>query len=101
MPHKKSQGSIVAYYPNERWQIDIFSFFNFVKNWRKSPYEYAFCAIDIFARKAWAIPMTKKDNTQVVHALKTILADVNHKTKPKSLGPSKDDKEEETIDEEE
>ena len=100
MPHKKSQGSIVAYYPNERFQIDIFSLFNFVKNWRKSPYKYAFCAIDIFTRKAWAIPMTKKNNVQVIHALKTILAEVNHEPKPKPLRPSKDDKEEETIDEE-
>ena len=89
MPHKKSQGSIVAYYPNERFQIDIFSLFNFVKNWRKSPYKYAFCAIDIFTRKAWAIPMTKKDNTQVVHALKTILSEVNHEAKPKPLRPLK------------
>ena len=43
---------------------------------------------------------TKKDNIQVFHALKTILSEVNHETKPKPLRPSKDDKEEETIDEE-
>ena len=36
--------------------------------------------------------MTKKDNTQAVHALKTILSEVNHEAKPKPLRPTKDDK---------
>ena len=36
--------------------------------------------------------MTKKDNTQVVHALKTILAQVIHETNHKPLRPTNDDK---------
>ena len=67
----------------------------------ESPYKYAFCAIDIFTRKAWAIPMTKKNNVQVIHALKTILAEVNHEPKPKPLRPTKDDEEEYQEEEEE
>ncbi len=55
-PRKSKQGSITAYMINELWQMDIFSLFNFVESFRKSEHKYAFCCIDVFSRKAWAIP---------------------------------------------
>ena len=34
---KKDNGAIMALFPFETLQIDIFSLFNFVNNWRSSP----------------------------------------------------------------
>jgi len=90
-PHKSAQGSIVAFYPNARWQIDIFSLDNLVNNWSKGSFKYAFCAIDIFTRKAWAIPMTHKNQNCVINALQSILTDVNHEKKVKALPEGKAD----------
>ncbi len=39
-PKRSKQGSITAYSVNERWQMDIFSLFNFVDSWKKSEYKY-------------------------------------------------------------
>ena len=77
-PRKASQGSIVAYYPNERWQMDIFSLFHFVSSWKKSSYKYAFCVIDVFTRKAWTVPMTHKNANCTINALQQILSEVNN-----------------------
>ena len=54
-PKRSKQGSITACSVNERWQMDIFSLFNFVDSWKKSQYKYTLCCIDIFTRKAWLI----------------------------------------------
>ena len=56
-PRRSKQGSITANSVNELWQMDIFSFFNFVDSFRKSEHKYAFCCIDVFTRKAFVIPM--------------------------------------------
>lgn len=98
-PRKASQGSIVAYYPNERWQMDIFSLFNFVSSWKKSSYKYAFCVIDVFTRKAWTVPMTHKNANCTINALQQILSEVNNEKKPESL-PEGDRDAPETIPEE-
>lgn len=98
-PRKASQGSIVAYYPNERWQMDIFNLFNFVSSWKKSSYKYAFCVIDVFTRKAWTVPMTHKNANCTINALQQILSEVNNEKKPESL-PEGDRDAPETIPEE-
>ena len=74
-PRKAKQGSIIAYTVNELWQMDIFSLFNFVDSWKKSEYKYAFCCIDIFTRKAYAIPMKDKTTDSIIKAFETILND--------------------------
>jgi len=74
-PKRSKQGSITAYSVNERWQMDIFSFFNFVDSWKKSEYKYTLCCIDIFTRKAWAIPMTDKSTESTIKAFEEILTE--------------------------
>ena len=76
---KKDHGALTALYPFETLQIDIFSLFNFVNDWRSSPYKYSFCAIDIFTRKAWGVPMTKKTMDKITDAFRTILGEINKK----------------------
>ena len=74
---KKDNGAITALFPFETLQIDIFSLFNFVNDWRSSPYKYSFCAIDIFTRKAFGIAMTKKTMDKTTEAFRTILEEIN------------------------
>ena len=76
---KKDHGALTALYPFETLQIDIFSLFNFINDWRFSPYKYSFCAIDIFTRKAWGVPMTKKTMDKTTDAFRTILEEINKK----------------------
>ena len=73
---KKDHGALTALYPFETLQIDIFSLFNFVNDWRSSPYKYAFCAIDLFTRKAFGIAMTKKTMDKTTDAFRTILKEI-------------------------
>ena len=87
---KADQGSLTSLFPFETLQIDIFSLFNFVKDFKGSHYKYAFCAIDIFTRKAWGIPMTKKSIDKTTDAFRTILEEINKKS------DHKDDKEEDS-----
>ena len=88
-PSKNKQGSIIAYTVNELWQMDIFSLFNFVDSWKKSEYKYAFCCIDIFTRKAWAIPMKDKSTNSIIEAFETILND-NKDNYPKIIMADQD-----------
>ena len=55
--------------------MDIFSLFNFVDSSKKSEYKYAFCCIDIFTRKAYAIPMKDKTTDSIIETFETILND--------------------------
>ena len=70
---KKDFGSITSLMINETWQIDIFCVFNFVKDYKFSPFKYAFCAIDIFSRKAYGIPMKNKDIVNTSKAMQQII----------------------------
>jgi len=76
---KKDFGAITALFPFETLQIDIFSLFNFINEWRFSPYKYSFCAIDVFTRKAFGIAMTKKTMEKTTEAFRTILEEINSK----------------------
>ena len=82
---KKDHGAITALFPFETLQIDIFSLFNFVNDWRSSPYKYSFCAIDVFTRKAWGIAMTKKTMEKTTDAFRTILEEINSKEDDKDV----------------
>ncbi len=63
---KKDNGAITALFPLECIQIDVFRLFNFIDQWRGSPHKYAFCAIDVFSRKAFGVAMTKKTMAKTV-----------------------------------
>ena len=75
---KSSTGHIVAYFPNEFWNIDIFDLSKFVKY--NNGFKYIFCAIDIFTRKAFCEPMKNKDETSVLESFKKILSTGNKPT---------------------
>ena len=87
---KKDNGSITALFTFETLQIDIFSLFNFVNDWRHSPYKYSFCAFDVFTRKALGVAMTKKTMDKTTEAFRTILEEINKKE------DDEDDKEEDS-----
>ena len=52
---KQTTGHIVALKENEIWNIDIFDLSKYDKY--NKGYKYIFCAIDIFTRKAFCVPM--------------------------------------------
>ena len=88
-PRRSKQGSITANSINELWQMGIFSLLNFVESFRKSEHKYAFCCVDVFSRKAWAIPMKDKTATSIIDAFETILND-NKDNYPKMIMSDQD-----------
>ena len=74
---KVNRGSITALFPFETLQIDIFIMTNFVNDYRSSPYKYALCCIDVFTRKAWGVPMKKKDIPSTTAAVFSIIQELN------------------------
>ena len=69
--NKQSTGHVVAFKPNEFWNIDIFDLSKYDKY--NSGYKYIFCAIDIFTRKAYCIAMKNKSNDSVLNAIEILL----------------------------
>ena len=67
---KKDGGHIIAFAPDELWQIDIFYLPKYYKT--NKGYKYIFCAIDVFTRYAFCIPLKNKDNIDIINALKTV-----------------------------
>ena len=65
---KKDDGAIVASYPNQMWQLDIFILQKYVKH--NNGYRDMLCAIDVFTRKAYIISMKNKDLESVMSAIK-------------------------------
>ncbi len=69
--------------------MDIFSLLNFVERFRKSEYKYAFCCVDVFTRKAWAIPMKDKTTTSIIEAFQTVINE-NKDIYPKTIMSDQD-----------
>ena len=67
---KKKQGHIISHKPDSSWQLDIFFLQKYYKQNRN--YKYILACVDIFTRKAYAIPMKLKDNSDVYKALKEL-----------------------------
>ena len=63
MKNKKLNGHIDGFKENEFWNIDIFDLSKY-ERYNKG-YKYIFCAIDIFTRKVYCIPMKQKNNISV------------------------------------
>lgn len=66
---KHKNGYITAYNPQERIQIDIVVMDKFGKS--NNSYKYIFVIIDVFTRKAYAIPMKTKGIQDTAEALET------------------------------
>ena len=56
---KSKSGHIVAMFANQIWQIDIFILQKYVK--ANHGYRDILCAIDVFTRKVYCVPMKTKD----------------------------------------
>jgi len=65
-PKTKPTGHIVSYALNELWQMDIFdlSRYQYFNNY----YKYLLVAIDVFSRKAFAVPLLNKEANTVKEA---------------------------------
>jgi hypothetical protein len=64
---KKKQGHITANQPNAQWQIDIYYLQKYYKS--NHNYKYILACVDIFTRKAYAIPMKLREDKDVYNAL--------------------------------
>jgi len=65
---KLKMGFITAMAPNELWQIDIFYMMKYHK--QNNEFKYILCCVDVFTRKAYAIPMKTKDILEVIKSIK-------------------------------
>ena len=79
--HKSKGGHIVALFPNESWQVDYFELLDYGKS--NNGYLHIFACVDIFTRKAYAIPTKKKDSKSSCDALQKIIDDAG--TAPKII----------------
>jgi flagellar motor protein MotB len=70
--NKTKSGHIVAMFPNEWWQIDIFILEKYYKY--NKGFKYIFCVIDIFSRKVYTVAMKTKDEIEVKKAFSKIVA---------------------------
>jgi len=68
---KKKMGHILSNSPNEKWQLDIFYLIKYHK--QNHGYKYILACIDIFTRKAYAIPLKLKDDENVSEGIKEII----------------------------
>ena len=64
-------GHIVALFPNELWQMDIFVMQKYSSS--NKQYGYLFVIIDVFTRRAGAVPMKNKDSSSCVSALEILI----------------------------
>jgi hypothetical protein len=70
---KKQKGHIVAFFPNQFWQMDIFDLSKYEKY--NSGYKYILSIIDVFTRKAYLMAMKYKNETDVVNSFNKIIED--------------------------
>ena len=64
-------GHILSNSPNEKWQLDIFYLIKYHK--QNHGYKYILACIDIFTRKAYAIPLKLKDDENVSEGIKKVI----------------------------
>ena len=67
----KKSGHIVASYPNQLWQIDIFILDKYEK-WNKK-YKDILCAIDVFTRTVYCAKMKNKEAETVAEAFEKMI----------------------------
>ena len=72
-----SMGSIISFGENESWQVDIFFMIKYTN--KNNDYGYIFCAVDVFTRKAYAVPMKNKKAETCIDAMETIINEAGEK----------------------
>ena len=78
-PVKKHRPAILLHTKkNEFWNIDIYDLSKYDKY--NKGYKYIFCAIDIFTRKVYCIPLKNKSNDSVISAFENIITSSNKPT---------------------
>ena len=70
---KKATGHITALNVDECWQMDVFNLQKYSND--NKGYEYIFAVVDVFSRKAWAIPTKNKEAETITKALQAIIDD--------------------------
>jgi len=78
---KPSEGHIVAFVPNENWQMDIFDLSRYM--YANQYYRYILCCVDVFTRVAYAEPLKTKDSEAITAAFQKILGKAG--VKPRSI----------------
>ena len=78
---KKAVGHIVAFKPDEMWQIDLFDISRYWRN--NDNHKYLFACVDGFTRKAYVKKMKNKDVETCISAFNEIINDSGHK--PRSI----------------
>ena len=71
VPPKEEQGHIVAIFPNENWQMDIFDLSKYEHY--NHGYKYLFAVVDIFTRKLFAVPMKNKNIDSTLESIQSII----------------------------
>ena len=78
---KPSEGHIVAFVPNENWQMDIFDLSRYM--YSNQYYRYVLCCVDVFTRKAYAEPLKLKDSVSIAVAFQRLIDKAG--AKPRSI----------------
>ena len=80
---RRTMGSIVAFHPFERIQIDLIDMSKF--KYTNSHFCFIFLLIDVFTRKVWAYLMKKKDKENIMNVMTKYLDKYNKDEKIKNI----------------
>lgn len=64
---------IVATRPNQHWQMDLISMANPTMVHMNNGMPYCLTIIDIFSKKAWAVPLKTKEGAEITAALQKVI----------------------------
>ena len=78
---KPSDGHIIAFVPNENWQMDIFDLSRYM--YSNQYFRYTLCCVDVFTRVAYAEPLKTKDSEALTAAFQKLLGKAG--VKPRSI----------------
>ena len=68
---RPAEGHIIAFVPNENWQIDVFDLSRYM--YANNNYRYILCCVDVFTRMAYGEPLKTKDSEALTTAFQKIL----------------------------
>ena len=80
-PKKSADGHIVAFIPNENWQMDVFDLSRYM--YSNQYYRYVLCCVDVFTRVAYAEPLKLKDSETLAAAFHKLVDKAG--VKPRSI----------------
>ena len=80
---RRKMGSIVAFYPLERIQIDLIDMSKF--KYTNNNFCFIFILIDVFTRKIWGYLMKKKDKENIMNVMTKYLTKHNKENEIKNI----------------